>query len=225
MKRNLYLIITLILFVMAGCSANETQSLTADLGRPLKDENDALTAVTEAEEVVVATAVAEEATMPEKPEAEDVSDEPVPAEVGSGETAVTQTEPVSPVSVDLSQIKPEAPTDSELREMPRPGIPIRIPEEAQQMADDIVADLAQQLSIEASSIRILQWEAVTWRDGSLGCPEPGMAYTGALVNGYRVLLEAQGEQHYYHTDEIAYFIRCDGDNRQEPLGDGAGGDN
>jgi hypothetical protein len=125
----------------------------------------------------------------------------------------------------LSQITPEAPTDSELREMPRPGIPIRIPEEAQQMADDIVADLAQQLSIEASSIRILQWEAVTWRDGSLGCPEPNMAYTGALVNGYRVLLEAQGEQHYYHTDEIAYFIRCDGDNRQEPLGDGAGGDN
>ena len=29
-------------------------------------------------------------------------------------------------------------------------------------------------------------EAVTWADGSLGCPEPGMKYTMALVPGYRI---------------------------------------
>jgi hypothetical protein len=52
-----------------------------------------------------------------------------------------------------------------------------------------------------------------------------MAFSGDLVFGYRVLLDAQVEQEYYHNDEIAFFIRCDVDYRQEPLGDGAGGVN
>jgi hypothetical protein len=29
-----------------------------------------------------------------------------------------------------------------------------------------------------------------WNDGSLGCPEPGMMYTQALVNGYWLIIEA-----------------------------------
>jgi hypothetical protein len=216
MKRNLLLVVGLILFLLAGCSASESQTLTADLGRPLKDESDALTAVTEAEEVVVATAVAEEDVMPET--TEEIVSDPEEIEV-EAETAVTQSEPVAPVSVDLSQITPEAPTENEPREMPRPGIPVQIPENARQMADEIVADLAQQLNIAASSIRILQWESVTWRGGGIGCAEPGMVESTAVVDGYRVLLEAQGEQHYYHTS-MAHFTRCDGDNRQEPLSDG-----
>ena len=37
-----------------------------------------------------------------------------------------------------------------------------------------------------ADLKVLSAEAVTWSDGSLGCPEPGMMYTQALVPGYRV---------------------------------------
>lgn len=40
-------------------------------------------------------------------------------------------------------------------------------------------------------------EAVTWRDGALGCPRPGMQYTQALVDGMQVIVEAGGQQYDY----------------------------
>jgi hypothetical protein len=39
---------------------------------------------------------------------------------------------------------------------------------------------------------------VTWRDGSLGCPQPGMNYTQALVNGQLVVLAIGSERFEYH---------------------------
>ena len=47
---------------------------------------------------------------------------------------------------------------------------------------------------------VVQVEEVTWPDGSLGCPQPGMAYTQALVPGYRVTTFAGGERVVWHTD-------------------------
>jgi hypothetical protein len=38
---------------------------------------------------------------------------------------------------------------------------------------------------------VVQAEAVTWPDGALGCPEPGIVYTQALVPGYWVVVEAE----------------------------------
>lgn len=40
-------------------------------------------------------------------------------------------------------------------------------------------------------------EAVTWPDSSLGCPSPGVMYTQALVDGLRVVVEADGRQFDY----------------------------
>lgn len=41
-------------------------------------------------------------------------------------------------------------------------------------------------------------EEVTWRDGSLGCPQPGMRYKQVLVNGYRIVLRHGGSEYPYH---------------------------
>ena len=73
---------------------------------------------------------------------------------------------------------------------------------------DIKADLAGRLGIEAEAIELVQAEAVTWPDGSLGCPEPGMFYTQALVEGYRVILRAGGEEYDYRAAEQGYFKLC-----------------
>jgi hypothetical protein len=37
-----------------------------------------------------------------------------------------------------------------------------------------------------------------WRDGSLGCPQPDMMYTQALVDGYLIQLSAGSRLYNYH---------------------------
>ncbi len=58
--------------------------------------------------------------------------------------------------------------------------------------------MAQRLGVDPGAITTVCQEEVTWRDGSLGCPQPGMRYTQALVNGYRIVLEHDGTTYRYH---------------------------
>jgi hypothetical protein len=61
------------------------------------------------------------------------------------------------------------------------------------------ADLAKRLGVDAGQVTVVSSSEVTWSDGSLGCPEPGMHYTQALVQGSRIILEAAGKQYHYHS--------------------------
>jgi hypothetical protein len=67
------------------------------------------------------------------------------------------------------------------------------------VAQPAVADLSNRLGIGASSIAVISIDEVTWSDGSLGCPEPGMMYTQALEDGVLVVLEADGVRYEYHS--------------------------
>lgn len=75
-------------------------------------------------------------------------------------------------------------------------------------ADAAVADLAAHLGIEPEAVQVVAVEEVTWRDGSLGCAEPGMVYTQALVDGARITLRAEGVEHEYHQGGSGTPIRC-----------------
>jgi hypothetical protein len=61
-----------------------------------------------------------------------------------------------------------------------------------------------------ASVKIKASEPVTWRDGSLGCPQPGMIYTQGLVAGFRVtVITREGRELDYHVDKhTARFILC-----------------
>ena len=84
-----------------------------------------------------------------------------------------------------------------------------------EMLDEIVADAAARAGVEPGEVDLVVAEAVTWSDGSLGCPEPGMMYTQALVPGYRVVVEAGGEELSFHASESGDFRLCE--NPQPPL--------
>ena len=60
-------------------------------------------------------------------------------------------------------------------------------------------DLADRLDVDADSIEVVSVERVTWSDGSVGCPQPGMNYTQALVPGSRIVLRAAGAEYAYHA--------------------------
>jgi hypothetical protein len=52
---------------------------------------------------------------------------------------------------------------------------------------------------------------VTFSDGSLDCPEPGMSYTQALVDGYQVEIEAGDETLDYRVGAGGSFRLCESD--------------
>jgi hypothetical protein len=60
------------------------------------------------------------------------------------------------------------------------------------------ADAAERTGVAEDEVTFVSFEMVTWPDGSLGCPEPDMMYTQALIEGYRIVLEADGTQLTYH---------------------------
>ena len=72
-----------------------------------------------------------------------------------------------------------------------------------------VDDLAASLGVDASEVEVVSVEEVTWRDGSRGCAQPGMAYTQALIDGSRITLRAVGRTYEYHSGGSQPPARCD----------------
>lgn len=73
-----------------------------------------------------------------------------------------------------------------------------VPAEAMAALVEETAALAQ---ATVGDVNIVRAEAVTWRDGSLGCPEEGMTYIQVLVDGYWVVLEAGGQTYDWRIGE------------------------
>lgn len=75
---------------------------------------------------------------------------------------------------------------------------------------EIVADAALRSGVVEADIVVVRGESVTWSDGSLGCPQPGMNYTQALVPGYWVVLDADGTEYDYRASARGSFTLCEG---------------
>lgn len=71
------------------------------------------------------------------------------------------------------------------------------------------AALVQQVGATAAdSARVVTAEEVMWPNGAIGCPQPGRMYTQALVPGYRVVFEADGQTYAYHASRAGTFKFC-----------------
>lgn len=158
------------------------------------------TAVTTPEEPA-ATAVPAETTLPETSPMNDAPEiEPTP----------TDDKQVSePVTVDLGDVTP-LPLEGTPVVQPAPGNP--------GIKDPVVlatTDLSQRLGVAAETIELVSLLEVTWPDGSLGCPEAGVAYTQALVPGQQLILRVNGAEYYYHSGKNSVFTYCS--DPQPPL--------
>jgi hypothetical protein len=67
-----------------------------------------------------------------------------------------------------------------------------------ELANQAREDLARRLSVPASSIQVVEAQSVVWPDGSLGCPEPDMAYTQVPVDGVLIRLQVGERVFAYH---------------------------
>ncbi len=77
-------------------------------------------------------------------------------------------------------------------------------------------DFAERAGVAPAAIEVVEAHAVTWADGALGCPEPGMMYTQALVEGFYVLLRTEDREQAYHAGSDAEPFACPAERSAGP---------
>jgi hypothetical protein len=104
-------------------------------------------------------------------------------------------------------------TDPPAEPIPSVSAPGVVGEVPDALLAQILADAADGAGIDIDDVEVVRAEAVTWNDGSLGCPEPDVMYTQALVDGYHVVLEADGTELDYRATANGDFRRCENPGR------------
>ena len=72
----------------------------------------------------------------------------------------------------------------------------------------VLKEAAALANVAPEQLVILRAESVIWNDGSLGCPDPGMLYTQAQVNGYWVVIDAAGRKYDFRVGSRGNFRLC-----------------
>ena len=97
-----------------------------------------------------------------------------------------------------------------VRIVPQSDAPAVTGEVPDALLDSIMADLEGRTGADRSQFTLIRAESVIWNDGALGCPEPGQMYTQAVIDGYHVVIEYDGESNDYRATETGYFKLCKG---------------
>lgn len=81
------------------------------------------------------------------------------------------------------------------------------------VVESAVADLASRLKRDESEIEVVSATRVTWPDGSIGCPQPGVMYTMALVEGSQIILgiDQRSRVFIYHAGSDGRPFLCESD--------------
>jgi len=83
--------------------------------------------------------------------------------------------------------------------------------------DAALADAGRRTGLPRTALELVSAQAVTWSDGSLGCPQPGMLYTQALVPGYRIRIRAAAQELDYHAGTRGALVLCPAGRAIEPV--------
>jgi hypothetical protein len=149
---------------------------------------------------------------PETEEAEPAVEEP------ADESAAAREEPAEDASLEPDEESPVANEEERASGDARGG---SVDPGLEEEVEFAIQDTVDQTGVSRSDVEVQLAERVTWNDGSLGCPRPGEMYTQALVEGYRILLSADGQERAYHGRDGADPSYCA--NPRPASGEGSGG--
>lgn len=114
-------------------------------------------------------------------------------------TACAPATPTEPPSIFFNDPPPTRPT----KPVPTPThTPVGLTP-AQKAA---ALALSESLGLPVDQIAVISTEAVTWPDGCLGVQRIGAMCTQALVEGFKIILEAKGGQYEFHTNQDGSLI-------------------
>ena len=118
--------------------------------------------------------------------------------------AASGAEPDEPRQTETEIVRSFGMADS-----PTKGEAKRVKGEVPQgILEAILKEIAGSAGVGRDKIAIERTQSVVWSDGSLGCSEPGMMYTQALVNGYWVVIDAAGQTYDFRVASGGSFRLC-----------------
>lgn len=101
----------------------------------------------------------------------------------------------------------EVAATEEPSDIDEPPTSIPAPEELTPLQQAVISTLSDNLGISEDSISLVSTEAKEWPDGCLGIPEEGLMCTQAITPGFEIILEADGREVEYRTNEDGTQIR------------------
>lgn len=125
---------------------------------------------------------------------------------GTGSDPTTEPSPTMPSPTEEDPVFTSVPLP-EKGGLPTGPVPPEVLEREDVRA--AVAAEAARRSVDPTAVSVAGFAEVTWTDGSLGCPEPGVGYTQALVPGYQLVLAVDGELASYHSGGGAFAYCAD----------------
>lgn len=105
------------------------------------------------------------------------------------------------VIATISACAPEAAATEAPAAVENPPTPTHLPVDLTPAQREAIAALAEKLNISPDKITLVSTEAVTWPNGCLGIVRMGVLCTQAEVEGFKIALEANGQQYEYHTNQ------------------------
>lgn len=84
--------------------------------------------------------------------------------------------------------------------------PTRVSDSSDAAQNAAISALSQNLGLDASQIKVVSAEPVEWPDACLGISQEGVACAQVITPGYKIILEANGKQVEYHTNEDGTVI-------------------
>ena len=72
---------------------------------------------------------------------------------------------------------------------------------------EAIDQLSESLGVSVESIEVIEFEQVDWPDACLGLPQQGEACAQVITPGFRVVLEVNGQQYVFRTDQEGDVVR------------------
>jgi len=137
--------------------------------------------------------------------------EPTPEPTGTELPAeiVEPVSPVSPVATKEGSPASEEEEEEEAEEMKLADDSIEPIPGSEAALAAAIADLTAQAGIASEQIKLVAMESMEWNDASLGCPQEGFMYAQVITPGYLIMLEANGQQYEYHTNQNNSVVLCE----------------
>lgn len=193
----------MLLSALSGCGRNDSGGLPQGAALP-------------SPQLVGPTATFVQPTLPPPPPPTAIATEsqevtmptdtpPTPSEEPQQNNAAAATPNAPQPAFQTTPLAPDiGPTASPGRQ-PKPS-PIQGANRIVQLAQ---ADLARRQSLAIDSIEVVEVQSVTWPDGSLGCPRPGMVYPQVQIDGLLIRLRAAGQLYAYHSGNARPPFLCE----------------
>jgi hypothetical protein len=107
----------------------------------------------------------------------------------------------------ITACAPEAAATEEPVSVYPDGQSTQAPVDLPPAASEAITVLSENLGLSPDQIRLVSAEEVEWPDGCLGVQEEGVVCTDAITPGFRIILEANGREVEYRTNEDGTQIR------------------